>query len=227
MISKIKGLKYPDEFITKFFFKKGLNTKPGKVLELGCGNGNNLMLFHGYGWDIVGVDIDQKLLQDASYNIKLMNPEGGGSEFIHKDLSEGIDDVLNSNYIKPNSFSAVILPSVLYYIPRKSAEKVLREVSKYTIPGAFIYLRNRTLRDYRYRRGEEVERNGYRLTLEETGESGLLNIFYNEWEIIEMLVENLKLDAETAEILTVEFQSPQRGVRVLNSDIVVWGKVGM
>ena len=42
MIHKINGLKFPDEYIIKFFFNEKLEKKRGKVLELGCGNGNNL-----------------------------------------------------------------------------------------------------------------------------------------------------------------------------------------
>ena len=45
IIKEIKGLKYPDEYFIKFFFKHKLYQKYNiKVLEFGCGNGNNLML---------------------------------------------------------------------------------------------------------------------------------------------------------------------------------------
>lgn len=40
----LRGLRFPDDYIVKMFFKEGLQHHPGKVLELGCGNGNNLIL---------------------------------------------------------------------------------------------------------------------------------------------------------------------------------------
>ncbi len=45
MLKEIKGLKFPDEYFIKFFFKNKLNQNNNiKVLEFGCGNGNNLAL---------------------------------------------------------------------------------------------------------------------------------------------------------------------------------------
>jgi hypothetical protein len=43
------GLKFPDEYVTRFYFKKGLQSLAGTALELGCGNGNNLALFYVSG----------------------------------------------------------------------------------------------------------------------------------------------------------------------------------
>lgn len=44
-LSDIDGLKFPDEYVIKFFFKEGLHKNSAKVLELGCANGNNARLF--------------------------------------------------------------------------------------------------------------------------------------------------------------------------------------
>ena len=49
-IKEIKGLKYPDEYFIKFFFKNRLQEKKDLTyLEFGCGNGSNLMLPYSYG----------------------------------------------------------------------------------------------------------------------------------------------------------------------------------
>ena len=53
-IKDIKGLKYPDEYFIKFFFKNELHKKQNlKYLEFGCGNGSNLMLPFQYGRGIL------------------------------------------------------------------------------------------------------------------------------------------------------------------------------
>jgi hypothetical protein len=44
-IKKIEGLKFPDEYLIRFFFKNKLFNKKGDVIEFGCANGNNLSLF--------------------------------------------------------------------------------------------------------------------------------------------------------------------------------------
>ena len=59
MLKDIKGDKYPDEYFIKFFFSNKLDEITDlNVLELGCGNGNNLMLPYSFGASITGIDID-------------------------------------------------------------------------------------------------------------------------------------------------------------------------
>ncbi|HEX2559449.1 methyltransferase domain-containing protein, partial [Phenylobacterium sp.] len=76
----IKGLKFPDEFVVRHFFKRGLAERPGKVLELGSGTGNNLSLYAAYGWRLTGVDYDAAALADARWNL------GQAAELIEADL---------------------------------------------------------------------------------------------------------------------------------------------
>jgi len=59
MYKDLKGLKFPDNAVIKFFFKERLGEKCGKVLEYACSNGNNLSLFASYGWECLGVDLNE------------------------------------------------------------------------------------------------------------------------------------------------------------------------
>jgi len=218
-LPELRGLIYPDEFVIKFFFKNRLHTRTGRVLELGCGNGNNLLLFHEYGWSVIGLDINKESLADAQHNFELPTLGSQRHQFIEHDLARGLCDTISANV------DVILLPSILYYIPRHAAVTVLRDLRSYCIDGALVFLRNRTLRDYRYRRGVEVERNGYLLTDAATGEAGLLNVFYDEWELLDMLRQYLNLDTTTAECLSLAYQNPQNGVRVNNADLVIWGQL--
>lgn len=215
-----RGLKFPDDFVIKFFFKNRLHTRTGRVLELGCGNGSNLLLFHEYGWSVVGLEINRDSLADATHNFSLTNRTDAQHRLIHQDLSLGLGTNLNGK------FDVILLPNVLYYIPRHSMVAVLKELRTYVSTGTLIFLRNRSVRDYRYRRGDEIERNGYRLTGTDTGEHGSLNVFYHEWELMDTLREHLALNPNTAVVLSVEYQNPQEGTLVNNSDIVIWGSLG-
>jgi SAM-dependent methyltransferase len=219
-IKNIRGLVYPDEFITKFFFKNKLNENPGKVLELGCGNGNNLMLFRHYGWNVIGIDISPEVIRDAEENFALLSVSGGLEKFIRHDLTLGIGEQAQKY---GEGIDVLLIPNSLYYLPRDKARETLFEAGKLLNPGALIYLRNRTKRDYRYRRGVEVERNGFILAGGETGEKGALNVFYDEWECIDLMREALQLDHKSVEVLHIDYESMQNGIKIPNSDVCIWG----
>ena len=108
MLKNIQGLKYPDEQLVRFFFKEKLNQLTGSVLELGCGNGNNLMLFAEYNWNIMGVDINNKLIDAANSNFKHLSK----SNFLFQ-----TDDMIK--FVKKyngEKFDCFLLPSSLYYL---------------------------------------------------------------------------------------------------------------
>ena len=70
-LRNLKGLKFPDVAVIKFFFKMGLHIRQNqKVLELACSNGNNLVLFANYDYECVGVDFDSMSIKNANYNFK-------------------------------------------------------------------------------------------------------------------------------------------------------------
>jgi SAM-dependent methyltransferase len=221
MLNKIKGLKYPDEYIIKFFFKENLQKNPGRVLELGCANGNNLMLFHQYGWDVTGIDYDSTALDNAKQNFSQFDPPAiaeNNFSFIQKDLQDGLPELLEG-------FNVLLFPSVLYYLPRSAAIKCLMQSAKLLKQGGFFFLRMRTTEDYRYRRGREVESNGYILDISETGEKGALNVFYREHEIITIIKETIKCDPNSLRILHSVQENLQNGVTVKNDDLIIWGKI--
>ena len=206
----IKGLKYPDEFVVRHFFKRGLHERPGRVLELGSGTGNNLALYAGYGWRLTGVDYDQAALDDARWNL------GEPTELICADLACGLPDSLDG------PFDAAIIPNLLCYLTEAQAERALTQLRERLAPGAEVFVRTRLKDDYRYGRGEEVEPDGFRLNTPETGEAGLFNRFYSQEGLVELLARTLGLTEVTA--LRVRFDNVQAGVPVPdNSDLVVWG----
>lgn len=218
-LPQIKGLKYPDEFVIKFFFKEKLHQRKGRVLELGCGNGNNLMLFFQYGWDCVGIDYNAQSIADAVCNFGEVTKTGNICSFVQHDLQTGLPASLER-------CDVLLLPSVLYYIPRVAAMKCLEQAAKLVSPGSLFFLRMRSPRDYRYRRGSEVEPNGFVLDISETGEKGALNVFYEEYELVEMLRKTMGVELSSLRLMHVTFDNHQNGVIVRSDDIVLWGKLG-
>jgi SAM-dependent methyltransferase len=212
-LSKLRGLRFPDESIVRMFFKEELHHNPGRVLELGCGNGNNLLLFQEFGWEVEGVDISADSLANAHHNL------AGGKETValyQADLAQDMPALTGQ-------FDVIILPNFNYYVPRASFWRLLADCNQLLRGGGLYFMRSRTCEDWRYGRGREVERNGFVLECTETGEQGLLNVFYEKCDLIEMIEASLgKLHDQ--KILKVKYENPQNGIIVCNDDIVIWGR---
>lgn len=210
-ITEIRGLKFPDEFVVRHFFKQGLADKAGAVLELGSGTGNNLALYLQYGWTATGVDYDASALEDARWNL------GDGPTLIQADLSRSLPEL-------DGRFDALIIPNLLCYLTLAQAHAVLDGLKPHLSPGCHVFIRTRLIDDYRYGRGEMIEADGFRLETPETGEAGLFNLFYTPAGLVALLDETLGLTGRQE--LAVRFDNVQAGRRVPgNSDLVVWGVV--
>jgi SAM-dependent methyltransferase len=208
----IRGLKYPDEFVARHFFKRGLHQRTGRVVELGGGTGNNLSLYSAYGWSLTDVDYSQAALDDARWNL------GPDATLIQADLSLGLPDLGDA------PIDVLLIPNLLCYLTAAQATAVLTAARARLAPGAEVFVRTRLVDDYRCGKGVEEEPNGWRLTTPETGEAGLFNLFYTPEGLVERLVSELGLVDPVA--LKVAFDNLQNGVLVApNSDLVVWGAV--
>jgi SAM-dependent methyltransferase len=212
---KLRGMIYPDEYLVRMFFKSGLHTSAGRVLELGSGSGNNLMHFARFGWESVGLDYDGESLDDCRHNFKACGYKG---DFHQHDLNNGLPDLAPS-------FQALVAASSLYYIRRDSVWRCLQESRPLLAPGAAVYLRMRLPQDHRYGRGVPVERNGWRLSIDYSGEQDLLNVFWEEWELVELLEETLGLEKSRMKILRTYYENYQNDYFVSNSDIIIWGSL--
>lgn len=203
-----QGLKFPDDYLVRFFFKNGLHQKPGRALELGCGNGNNLQLLHEFDWQVTGVDLSSSELQKARHNL----PQGC---WVEHDLGQGLPTL-------EGSYQALLIPNVLNYLPRDTVPGLLRQLAGQAAEGAWFFLRTRSLADGRYGRGEPEGRDAFRLTLEETGEQGTLQTFYSESELVRLA--RTCLDGYQLVVLETEFDNLQNGQRIRNADLIVWGR---
>jgi|GEM_PF-767065 len=208
----IRGMRYPDDYVIRMFFKEHLDSAPGRVLELGCGSGNNLRLFQEFGWTVTGVDVDEKALENAHHNLSSV-----GLQLIRSDLSGALPNITGE-------FDCVLLPSVNYYIPRDAFIRLLAWLRPTLAPEAAFYLRSRLVDDWRFAKGAEVERNGYRLDCTETGEHGLLNVFYTVEELNDLLTASVG-GLVDVQCLRVRYENPQSGVTIANSDVVIWGRL--
>jgi SAM-dependent methyltransferase len=211
-IKNIKGMKYPDIYLIRTFFKLGLHKKPGRVLELGCGSGNNLSLFKSYGWDVFGVDYSDEQIKYANHNLECLDDD----HIIQYDLSKGLPPSLSGK------FDFILCANVLYYINRQSMIDVLGELKKFITPKCVLFISGRTPDDWRFGKGDNVEHNGFIIDRHETGEYGLLNIFYNPNEMKNLVSQYIgKLN--NIVILNTTYENIENGELINNHDFILYG----
>jgi len=216
-VKEIRGLKYPDEYFTKFFFKNKLHKKSNlKYLEFGCGNGSNLMLPYQYNNEVIGIDYDSLLVSDANYNFELLN--GANFKFYADDMRESIK---KQKDIKADVF---ILASVIYYISKNDFITFLKDTISNNNLNKNIpfYIRVRSTKDFRYGYGRKINSNRYKMPKNSiTGEGNAEIVFYTEYEILSILKKYLNI--KEYRVFNLDNQNEHNGEIILNSDIVIWG----
>lgn len=218
-IRDIRGLKYPDEYIIKYFFKKNFQQIKGKVIEFGSGTGNNLSLFYQYDWDVLGIDIVESITNDAIFNFNHIYNASGTKQFYTSDMNEFI---LNNHNIQADVF---MLPGVISYISKEDFIEFLKLAKEYQVfkKGANFFIRTRSKKDYRYGLGERMGNDSFLMTNNITGEEGALCTCYDEYELVLLLQKYLNL--KDFQVLSLENQNEQQGDKLLNADIVIWGTI--
>ena len=210
-LHEIRGLRYPDEFLVRHFFRRGLHQRPGRVVELGCAAGSNLSLYQGFGWSVEGADIDAQVISDARWNL------GEDAVLVEADLSQTTPTELAGPY------DAFLLPSSIYYLGTEPAERLIRDFAPRLKPGCEVFVRVRLPDDYRWGRGDRLGPSSWRLNTPETGEAGLRMDFYTEAEAVDLMRRTL--DLRDVATLNVRFDNVQAmGMVRGNSDLIIWGR---
>jgi len=104
--------------------------KEGKIVDLGCGNGlfSNILGIGSYRRNIVGADLDEK-------KIVLAERTKGPPAYI-KYL---VGDIVTMDYPRADVFSLV---DVLYLIPYKAQEAILRKCAEALAPQGILILKD-------------------------------------------------------------------------------------
>ena len=218
-IKDIKGLKYPDEYFIKFFFKYGLhNVSNQTYLELGCSNGCNLMLPYQFDNHVIGIDLDDGLIEDANHNFELLKQDTKYSFHIDdmRDFCESKDSI---------DADSLILANSIYYIPKSDFIKVLQNIKKNSLIKKNIpfFIRFRLPDDFRNKSGKKIDENSIIIQNGTTGEDGLFCKFYEVYEMIELLQK--ELDLRDFQSMNITYENIQNNIKVRNKDAVIWGMI--
>lgn len=129
-------LKYPADWIIRFhdmYLKRELPT--GKVLDFGCGSGNNSIFFVEKGYDVYGIDIaeaalplieevfkDKNLKYEVRDKFKIISPDSTRLPF------------------EDNFFDFILSNQVLYFFPsQESIKDICREFLRCLRPGGIVF----------------------------------------------------------------------------------------
>lgn len=214
-------MKFPDDYIVRFFFKEGLHKQHGDLLEVGCEDGNNLMLFFQYGYNVTGIDISKENLDNAAHNLSTVKSEYGLKNLytlLNKDMREFFS-------YQEGSFDIVAFPNCLCYISYEEVNTLLDAMRKQRIlkEGGLLFIRLRNTDDYRFNKGENIATQTIRLTIEETGEKGAVNSFFTPVQLLETVKNHFSV--KDVNCFETRFENRQSDTTIINSDIVFWCKV--
>lgn len=103
-------------------FWKRVDSKQGKLLDLGCGAGEPFgRWFVAHGWEVVGVDFSARMLELAHRYVPKMHT-------IRADLREVA--------FAPDSFDAITATYSLFHVPRKDHPAVFANIYRWLRPDA-------------------------------------------------------------------------------------------
>jgi cyclopropane fatty-acyl-phospholipid synthase-like methyltransferase len=215
-LKEIKGLKFPDEYFIKFFFKKALHKFQNKnFFDLGCSNGCNISLAYEYDNNVIGVDYNKELISFANDNFKLIR-NNNSFNFVYEDMRHFIKDY-------KEKIDVLIMANSIYYISKEDFIDLLKNIKKNLNKNIPFFIRFRTVNDYRYGKGETVAPDAIIISNGITGEDGSYCKFYTEEEMLEILKKELNLN--NYETMKITYENIQNNTLVKNEDIVIWGNI--
>jgi ubiquinone/menaquinone biosynthesis C-methylase UbiE len=148
-----------------------------RVLELGCGNGKTLEVMARKDWDVVGVDISPTALRLAK---EMLSRADTGSEV------ELVEADIRSLPFDDASFDAVFAIHVFGHMTADDAEKALKETSRVLRIGGYMLVREFSVNDLRYGKGEVVEKDAF------LNKNGILRKHFSDGDMRELLVPNFQ-----------------------------------
>ncbi len=122
---------YPWDHIvawTKINLAKGLISPDAKILEVGCGTGNNLWFAAREGFEVFGIDISETAIDFAKKRFSAENLTG------HFECASMTELPFTSD-----SFDIVLDRAAICCLDQDAAVKCFSEVSRVLIPGGLFY----------------------------------------------------------------------------------------
>lgn len=138
----------------------------GRVLDLGCGGGNDTLYFIEKGKKVIACDQSVNAIQNIQKNF----PEV---------LEARCFNMLDGFEFEDNSFEIVCTDLSLHYFREADTRRILNEIRRILIPGGHLFVRVNSVKDVNHGAGQgiEVEQHLYRT------EDGMFKRFFDEEDV--------------------------------------------
>jgi len=198
---------YPLDHVVRHVFTQFPRDKDQRkkitLLDLGCGAGRHVVFLAREGFQAYGTDISIEGIYSAQEWLK----------------SENLSAVVKQSEmsVQPfpaNYFDGVLCAGVLCYNDISGIKKTISEIHRILKKNGKMCIITRTIDDYRYGKGQKIEKNTYILDIDDTNEKGMMMHFLDDSEIMEYFK---KFDVISIEKTETTFSNRQKK----NSDWII------
>jgi ubiquinone/menaquinone biosynthesis C-methylase UbiE len=168
--------KYPSEHLVRFIFTqfpKDLKSRSElKILDIGCGAGRHTIFLAQEGFQTYACDISENGMKCLKEELKVKNLS---ATVVKSDMEKIL--------FPDDFFDGVLSYGVFYYNDSKGYENALSEMQRVLKKGGKAFVFTRTIDDYRYGKGANIEKNTFVLDIADTNEKGMKMHFLDRGEI--------------------------------------------
>lgn len=168
--------RYPSEHVVRFMFTQFLrNLKEQsnlKILDLGCGAGRHTIFLARESFQTYATDISEEGLKVVKKKLKDEKLQG-----ILKKAN------MEEQPFRDNFFDGIISFGAFYYNNLEGYRTAIFEMHRILKKDGKALVFTRTTDDYRYGKGEKIDKNTFVLDIEDTNEKGMVMHFLDRTEI--------------------------------------------
>lgn len=122
-----------------------------KILELGCGEGNDSIYFAELGHEIVATDFSDIVIEQNKKRWTATN------------LTFKVQDITNPFEFEGSEFDAVYARLSLHYFTDEATQEIFREINRVLKPGGKLVFMCKSTDDSIYGQGSQIEADMYEL----------------------------------------------------------------
>ncbi len=127
--------------------------KGKKLLDLGCGFGQDALYFARHGWQVTAIDLAPDNIRKLQEN---SSKASGKMHCLCRDISKPLP-------FKDASFDVVYAHLSVHYFDDKTTQKMFREIHRILQPGGFFFVKCKSIDDPLFGKGKRVGQDTYLL----------------------------------------------------------------
>jgi len=122
-----------------------------RILELGCGQGQDSIYFGKKGAVVTALDFSQKAINSTKTKIKKFGLE--------KTVSVVRGDISSISIKREESFDIVFANLSLHYFDNETTKRIFSDIYRLLVPGGYLFFEVKSTADLDYGKGEEIEKD--------------------------------------------------------------------